>query len=94
MAKIVKSEADILPLTEPTPIHDTFATGADFQFWPEFTRLLYWVEQPVSYGPHNEPLQTPGERVIVARIVIPSRAFDLATAKFRRQYRSARGNEH
>lgn len=58
-----------IPLIEPTPIPDTFAMGRDLQMLQGFVRVIYWAEQPMSFGDGSLPAI---ERHIVSKIILPT----------------------
>ena len=62
-----------IPLTEPVPIADTFATGRTIQWATDFVRIVYWSEQPLCFG-GPEPL-APVERTVVGKIIMPRTIF-------------------
>lgn len=73
MTVIELPKRNSVPLSEPVQITDTFATGVDIDEQPEFTRLIYWSEQPMLYGGTETPTI---ERVVVAKIVFTRATWD------------------
>jgi hypothetical protein len=69
-----------IPLSEPIPITDIFATGVDIDEQPEYTRLIYWAEHPMLYG--AEGGLRPIERLVVAKIIMPRATWDRIAAEF------------
>jgi hypothetical protein len=63
----------VVPLTEPVPIPDTFATGRQFTVFPDFVRVTFWSEHPLEVG--GEPGICPLERQVVAKIILPVRVW-------------------
>jgi hypothetical protein len=55
---------------DPFGVHDTFATDLDVADCGEYVRLIYLVTQ-ICVSPGTDI----GDRVVVARIVIPREAF-------------------
>jgi hypothetical protein len=62
-----------IPLIEPVPIQDVFATGRSVQWAQDFVRIIYWSEQPLCIG-GPEPL-APIERQVCGKIIMPRTIF-------------------
>jgi hypothetical protein len=60
------------PLIEPVPVSDTFATGMAWKEEHErgFVRLTFYADRASAFDNAMRPI-TP-ERIVVARIVIPT----------------------
>lgn len=71
-----------LPITEPVPIKDDFATGCEVVYHPEYVRLSFWADHPTGFG-DNSMIAT--ERVIVRKVIMTRGDFELAFQRYMKQ---------